>query len=364
MLTLVHIADLHLGAEYAFLPEEKAAVCREAQFQLLERVLEHAGNISAEVILIAGDLFDSPTPPAAVTNRAFSILGKARRPVLISPGSHDYLGAKSPYLTMPLPENVFVFQSNRLTPYFLHPDTVIWGAAFTGPSAFIPLDAPIDPQHLNVLSMHGDLRGTSGYNPIDPNQLADSEFDYAAFGHNHACSGLCRSGRTYYACPGCTMGLEPADTGSKGFLSGFVDKDEVILRFHRANAVRFEEIDIPLGQVTKDKELAGLVRDRLPEDCERVCATLCLIGERKYEPDLEGLKGALCQIFFHCFVRDRSHARRDPWDYLERDDLPGAVTRRYRDMMNEAGNQIEQARLLRSLGYALAALEGETELPE
>ena len=38
--------------------------------------------------------------------------------------------------------------------------------------------------------------------------------------------------------------------------------------------------------------------------------------------------------------------------------------RSYRDMMNEAGNQIEQARLLRSLGYALAALEGETELPE
>ena len=54
MLTLVHIADLHLGAEYSFLPEEKAAVCREAQFQLLERVIDHSGDISAEVILIPG----------------------------------------------------------------------------------------------------------------------------------------------------------------------------------------------------------------------------------------------------------------------------------------------------------------------
>ena len=87
MLTLVHIADLHLGAEYSFLPEEKAAVCREAQFQLLERVIDHSGDISAEVILIPGDLFDSPTPSAPVASRAFALLGKARCPVLISPGA-------------------------------------------------------------------------------------------------------------------------------------------------------------------------------------------------------------------------------------------------------------------------------------
>ena len=364
MLTLVHIADLHLGAEYSFLPEEKAAVCRETQFRLLERILDHASDISAEVILIAGDLFDSPSPPAAVAGRAMALLGKARRPVLISPGNHDYLGPKSPYLTMELPENVFVFQSNRLTPYFLHSDTVIWGAAFTSASAFIPLDAPLDPQHLNVLSIHGDLKGTSGYNPVDTAQLAESEFDYAAFGHNHTFSGLHRAGHTVYACTGCTMGLATSDTGDKGFLSGIVDKDGTSLHFHLPNAVRFEEIDIPIGQVTEDRELAELVRDHLPENCERVCATLSLIGERKYEPDLEGLEGALCQIFFHCFVRDRSHARRDPWDYLMRDDLLGAVTRRYRSMMDAAASQIEQARLQRSQGNALAALEGETELPE
>ena len=364
MLTLVHIADLHLGAEYAFLPEEKAAVCREAQFQLLERVIDHSGDISAEVILIPGDLFDSPTPSAPVASRAFALLGKARCPVLISPGNHDYLGPKSPYLTMALPENVFVFQSSRLTPYFLHTDTVIWGAAFTSANAFIPFDAPLDPQHLNVLSVHGDLKGTSGYNPVDSSQLADSEFDYAAFGHNHAFSGLHRAGHTVYACTGCTMGLSVTDIGDKGFLSGAVDKDGTSLRFHRPNAVRFESIDIPLGQVTEDRELAKLVRTHLPEHCERVCATLYLIGERKYEPDLEGLEGALNQIFFHCFIRDRSHVHRDPWDYMNRDDLLGAVTRRYRTMLDAADNQIEQARLLRSLGYALAALEGELELPE
>lgn len=365
MLTLVHIADLHLGSEYSFLPADKAAVCREMQFKLLERILDHASDISAEVILIAGDLFDSPTPAVSTSSRAFGLLAKSCCPVLISPGNHDYLCPKSPYLSMELPKNVFVFQSTRLTPYFLHADTVIWGAAFTSANAFIPFDAPLDPQrHLNVLSVHGDLKGTSGYNPVDSAQLADSEFDYAAFGHNHTFSGLRRAGHTVYACTGCTMGLSTADTGDKGFLSGAVDKDGASLRFHRPNAVRFEDIDIPISQITEDHELAALVRDHLPEECQRVCATLSLIGERKYEPDLEGLENALSQLFFHCFIRDRSHVRRDPWDYLDRDDLLGAVTRRYRTMLSSAGNQIEQARLLRSLGYALAALKGETELPE
>lgn len=364
MLTLVHVADLHLGAKYAFLPEDKAEICQEMQMKLLERILDHASDISAEVILIPGDLFDDPTPPAALASRTFALLGKACCPVLISPGNHDYLGPKSPYLTMSMPENVFVFQSTRLTPYFLHPDTVIWGAAFASANAFIPFDAPLDPQHLNVLSIHGDLKGTSGYNPVDSAQLSDSEFDYAAFGHNHTYSGIQHSGHTAYACPGCMMGLASTDTGKKGFLSGIVDKDGANLRFYYPNAIRFEEIDIPITQVTEDRELAALVRDHLPEQCERVCATLFLLGERKYEPDLEGLEEALSQLFFHCFIRDRSHVRRDPWDYMQRDDLLGAVTRRYHVMLDAAENQIEQARLLRSLGYALAALEGETELPE
>ena len=364
MLTLVHIADLHLGAEYSFLPEEKADICREMQFRLLERVVEHADDISAEVILIAGDFFDSPVPPAAVSERAFSMLSKAHCPVLISPGNSDHLTAKSPYMTAALPKNVFVFQSNRLTPYVLHPDTIIWGAAFTSANSFIPLDAPLDPQHLNVLSIHGDLKGTSGFNPIDPAQLGDSGFDYAAFGHSHTFSGLHRVGHTVYASTGCTMGLAPEDTGDKGFLSGAVDKDGTSLRFNRPNAVRFEEIDIPISQVTEDKELAELVRDHLPEQCGRVCATMYLIGERKYDPDIVSLEGALCQIFFHCFVKDRSHVRRDPWYYLNHEDLRGAVTRHYRELVDAASNQLEQARLMRSLGYALAALDGEKQLPE
>lgn len=364
MLTLVHIADLHLGAEYSFLPEEKAAVCRETQFKVLERMLDHAGDISAEVILIAGDLFDSPTPPAQVASRAFSLLAKARCPVLLSPGNHDYLCPQSPYLTMELPENLFVFQSSRLTPYYLHNDTVIWGAAFSGASAFIPLDAPVDHSHLNLMLVHGDLKGTSGYNPVNPAQLADSGFAYAAFGHNHAFSGLRRAGNTVYACTGCQMGLNAENTGEKGFLSGTVDKDGVSLRFQKPSVIRFDAIDVPMDDIADDRALAQAVRALIPAECGRVCATFSLTGEKSYEPNVEGLESALRQVFFYCFVRDRARIRRDPWAFLEQDDLRGAVTRRYRKLVDAAADEAETARLMRSLAYAIAALEGETELPE
>ena len=74
MLSIVHLADLHLGASYSFLPPAKAATARESQFTTLARAVEYANAQFANAILIAGDLFDSPTPAPEIVTRAFSIL--------------------------------------------------------------------------------------------------------------------------------------------------------------------------------------------------------------------------------------------------------------------------------------------------
>ena len=157
MLSIVHLADLHLGASYSFLPPAKAATARESQFATLARAVEYANAQFANAILIAGDLFDSPTPAPEIVTRAFSILSKANCCVLISPGNHDYLCAESPYLTAQRPERVFVFTSPVLTSFPVSDRALVWGAAFCDQSAAIPLEAALASDRPNLCLVLCDL---------------------------------------------------------------------------------------------------------------------------------------------------------------------------------------------------------------
>ena len=62
MLRLLHTADVHLGARHADLGEQAAAQ-RERQFAAFQASIELAIAEKVDVVLIAGDLFDSNTQP-------------------------------------------------------------------------------------------------------------------------------------------------------------------------------------------------------------------------------------------------------------------------------------------------------------
>lgn len=160
MLSIVHLADLHLGASYSFLPEAKAAIARESQFSTLQQAVDYANSQFCNAILIAGDLFDQPQPPREIAKRAFSILSQANCCVLIAPGNHDYLCADSPYLTVQRPEQVYVFTSSTLTSFPISDRALVWGAAFCDQSASIALDAPLATDRPNLCLQHSQSRST------------------------------------------------------------------------------------------------------------------------------------------------------------------------------------------------------------
>lgn len=358
MPTILHAADLHLGAPYAFLPEDKAEACREAQMQALEQMVFRART--ADAVLLSGDVFDSPSVPISIAKRAFSLLSRTGCPVLISPGNHDYFHANSVYQSAFVPENIHVFTENLLSPYRLRDDTVIWGAAFHDRSASIPLAAALDADKLNLLLVHSDLGGTGGYNPLDEAALSESGFDYAAFGHNHVFSGINRANNTIYACPGCLMGTGFDDAGAKGYLLGTVEKGLVSLQFEPANGIRFDTLELSLNGLASDRDLSKCIRAALPEAPETLCLQFRLTGEASYVPDLDGLTNALRQVLFFAEVNDVSREARDLWAALDEDTLKGAVTRRFRAMLCEP--QADEELLRMALSCALAALSGE-QLP-
>lgn len=361
MPVIAHIADVHIGAPFAFLPEEAAARCRATQFDALLRAVEDANNQNAAAILIAGDLLDAPETALADCARVMDILSRAHCPVLIAPGNHDYLHPKSAYYAG-LPANVHVFSGTQLEPFAVDEHMVVWGAAFCDMSARIPLAAALDPEKLNVLCMHAELLEDNAYNAVHPAALAESGFDYAAFGHNHGFSGVLRAGNTVYACPGCFCGCSQKEDGARGYLLGTVEKGKAELRLVPSGGIVFETLTIDMTGICDDRSLGRAVAGRIPEVHDRACLTLELTGERAYEPDLVGLRRALQKVCVHAALRDRSARALDLWRYLENDDLRGAVTRRYRVKYENAVHEDAQNAALAALKIALAAFDG-LELP-
>lgn len=358
MLTIVHLADLHLGASYSFLPAKKAAVARESQFSVLQHAVDYANAQFAGAILIAGDLFDQPQPAPEVVKRAFSILSQANCCVLIAPGNHDYLCADSPYLTAQRPERVYVFTSPVLTSFPIGERALVWGAAFCGQGASIPLDAKLAPDRPNLLLVHSDLKGQSGYNPLTAAELKSSGFVYAALGHNHEYSGMRRAGNTVYACPGSPVSVGADDTGRKGFLFGQLG-EEMKFRFIPSGGFEYHNYKIDFTTLASDRMLEQALTSLVPKNHDKVCAAVELIGERSYEPNFPALRKALDAVFLYAQVTDHTTTRRSIWRYLNDDDLRGNVTRRYRALLDAASSDEEKSRLMLSFRYALAALDGD-----
>src|SRR5205814_8638251 len=68
MLRLLHTADVHLGARHTDLGEQAAAQ-RERQFAAFRTAVDLAITEKVDVVLIAGDLFDSNTQPKRSVER-------------------------------------------------------------------------------------------------------------------------------------------------------------------------------------------------------------------------------------------------------------------------------------------------------
>lgn len=361
MPKIMHAADFHIGAGFEFLPPEKSKQAKDMQLTQLSDFINRAGDIGADAVLIAGDLFDTPEVQASLAAEVFSILSKCLCPVLISPGNHDYYWSKSPYYSLTLPPNLHIFTERTLSPFPLDDgQTIIWGAAFQGMKASIDLKAPLDNAFINLCLVHGKINGDSGYNPITPEAAAESGFDYIALGHNHTFSGLQKAGSVYYACPGCFTPATLRETGEKGYLSGTVTKDDVELTLVSARALEFSEMHLPMDDISSDEQLEAELRKLIPPTHSRVCCTLKLTGNRYYSPNLEGLKAALEHVFFHSFLRDETEEPVDLWRYIENDDIRGEVSRSLKEKIMKVSTKEEIEKLKLALRYALWALDGQT----
>ena len=114
MLKILHTGDLHLDSPLSSLDFSAAEKARDEHRNVFAKMMRYAIQNEIDMILFAGDVFDSKYVTTCTKELFISLLGEFKKPVIISPGNHDPLSSLPLYKSNLLPENVFVFSSEEL----------------------------------------------------------------------------------------------------------------------------------------------------------------------------------------------------------------------------------------------------------
>ncbi|MBR5533652.1 MAG: DNA repair exonuclease [Ruminiclostridium sp.] len=361
MITFLHGADFHLDSPFHALSPEQAVERRQEQRQLLTRLADTARQTQAQIIFLAGDLFDSQRVRPETLELLQDTLKSLEAQVFISPGNHDPYTASSPYARLNWPSHVHIFSS----PYperveLPHLGAVVYGSAFLSSHR---VDSPLldfqarDEGLVTFGCFHGDTTSPfSRYGPITQDEIYHSCLDYLALGHHHTASGVRMTGSTYYAWPGCPEGRGFDETGDKGIYLGRVDELRCELDFLplAGRQYRLETVDIT-GQNPQEALRAFLAQGN-PQDILRICLT----GERQEDLDLPALTALATPYAYHVTLQDETSLPQALWAKKEEDTLTGLFLRTMAGKIAEASPE-ERPFLERAVRFGLAALEGREE---
>ncbi len=187
-IVIVHSSDLHLGDVITI------AACGGDDTLPLRQVLVAAGDLKADLVLLAGDIFEHNRLALEFLERAARTLGDSAMPVVILPGNHDPATPDSVYRRGPIaePENVSILGvTHPRAVTFSQFELEIWGHAHRDYDDMVPLRTPRRRRTRWQIAMaHGHYlpspdRG-AGLNPawlIGREEIATTAVDYLALGH-------------------------------------------------------------------------------------------------------------------------------------------------------------------------------------
>lgn len=361
-IKILHAADLHLDSPFEGLPEGKAAQRRQEQRELLGKIAEIVQTQEIQLVLLSGDLLDSDSAYAETGEELLSALRTMSVPVFIAPGNHDCYTAGSPYAKLDFPGNVHIFRRNEMECVELPELGVrVWGAAFTDKYSAGLLEgfcAEKAEDTLDVMCIHGDVNPASRYNPITEEQIAASNMNYIALGHTHLESGLRKSGKTYYAWPGCPEGRGFDETGDKHiYIVGIVDDETRIMPVSVAGR-RYEILPVEL----EGREPMTAIDEVINDDTSRDIYRIILRGETEEAPDISNLRIALESRFYSLQLRDETHLVKDIWEKAGEDSLRGIFLAKLKEAYNKAYNETEREKIMQAVRWGLAALDKREEV--
>ena len=363
MLRIIHTADVHLGARYSDLGEQAAAQ-RERQFAAFKATIDLAIAEKVDLVLIAGDLFDSNVQPRRSVERVASELkrlAEARIRTVIIPGTHDVYDRASIYRAYDLPglagsgpddDMITVIDPDRPSVHLATLETVVHGRVFatkraphsplqgfdaaagpaaasaaagdpsaTSTAAATPAGsarpvAPAPPapptESWRIGMVHGSIAipGKTDHDEvvITTEEIAASGLDYLALGHWHSAQ-TAKAGTVTYAYPGAPEPIAlDQDRAGKVLLVELdrtASRRSVKVEERQVGRTTFLKLDVDAATVVSQPGLVDLLAGRANPD---LVLDVRLVGVRRDDLDLDlvEIEAALAPSFLKVRLRDAS----------------------------------------------------------
>jgi DNA repair exonuclease SbcCD nuclease subunit len=277
-MRLLHFADLHLDAPFAWASPQTARLRRRHRRETLTRIVQVAREESVDAILSAGDLFEHERVSPDTVEFLRTTFERAELPVYLAPGNHDWLSERSPYATVRWSPNVHVFTETILQPVRLADGVTLWGAAHRAPAntdGFFD-GVRIDREGVHLALAHASERSLLGWQesgkqphaPFDAAEIAASGLHHAFLGHYHRPRDAER--HTY---PGNPDPLEFGEEGDRGVVIATIGADGSVVRSRRTVAVsQVHDVTVPLSGIAHTDDLRAAVVAALDglDGCVRV----------------------------------------------------------------------------------------------
>jgi exonuclease SbcD len=376
MLRLLHTADVHLGARHADLGEQAAAQ-RERQFAAFNATIDLAIAEKVDVLLIAGDLFDSNTQPKRSVERVAAELKRlveAKIRTVIIPGTHDVYDRASLYRVHDLAamagstdddDLVTILTPDLPSVYLAACDVVVHGPVFATKRA--PY-SPLRDLHVardgtatsHVGMVHGSLaipdRTDRDEVVVTREEIEATGLDYLAFGHWHS-TQQGRAGATTWAYSGAPEPVTVTQDGAGKVLLVSLDqvagKAAVTIDERTVGRTHFEKLGIDAATVAGQAELIRKLAANADPD---LVLDVRLTGVRPDELDIstDEIEDQLKGSFLRLRVRDSSVPALTEGSLPSPDTIPGAFIRNVEGRIAEleaAGAEpaIEEATELRDV---------------
>ncbi len=371
MLKILHTADIHLGAKFSGLGN-KGVPQREQLRTTFKKIAAMAIDERVDIVLIAGDLFDSNQQPQKnidLVIEQFNLLGQNNIPVCLIPGTHDALDASSIYRKVDFEERcpgLKIFTDEAISyKEYLSLDLTVYGKPnLSNRSHTSPLKGlkRFTSTKFHIAMAHGSLyipeKIAADDHVFKLEEIRDSDMNYVALGHWHRTYRCSEKPSAWY--PGPPEWIPDQEEKGAVLLVSLSDDGEVNVESKKIASYSYDEIEIDVGEiqdlaVLKTKISAGASPNLIRK------AILKGLHEAELIVDPEELAAELGNKFFHLSIVDKSHPKLG--EIMEQEER--LIRNRFIKLMKEKienlrGEEKEIAE--NALQYGVALLDGKEVL--
>lgn len=374
-LRFLHCGDIHLDVPFIGLTADKSEERRRVLRSSFLRMMQYVRDNNIDVVLMSGDLFNTEyatNATAEVMIREFVNCGNTF--FIIAPGKYDHYNNNPIYTSHRLPDNCYVFSSDKLSRFdFEQVPVTVYGWAFLEDKM---TENPLTDRHVddvsrvNIVCAYADLDGKvdSDKCPISTADIKRFGADYYALGSHHEATPFQTVGASRYAYSGaleCT-GFDEPGLGGANLISITYSEGELSIENKRVSFghVRFETEQLDITGVSSGNEIINRISRMISEKKydNETALRVELVGDvdPKFNVPVANFESDAFGLYYFKVIDKTMPLYGTEW--LKRDmSVKGQI---YRSLSPDLRSDDEEKRLItaKALRVALAALDNR-EIP-